>query len=482
MSTTPSEKVIVIEDSLTFANMVTSTLKQEYGFEADIATRYADAEKLLSDNDYFAAIVDIDLPDAHKGEAVDLTIKHKVPTLVFTGTDDHKVQGDFWSKGIADYISKKGTYGLEYATWMINRLHHNPRVKVLLVDDSKSEIRVSKLIIELHQYNVFTAHSGEEALQVLADNPDIQICLMDCYMNGINGIQAAAKMRATHSREQLEIIGISSQSGQDISVQFIKSGANDFLHKPFLPEELLCRINHAAERLESYHKLKNLNELKNQMLGTAAHDIRGPIAAIKTAMELINKGTLSEEQKQSLMKMIQTNSNYSLELLENLLDVSAIESGKIELKLDDTNISELTEERIHIYESQANNKSITINGSIEIGIYKVVDATKIKEVVDNLITNAIKFSPSDSTIDISLKKDEEKIELRVTDSGSGIPEGEEDKLFAAFSTLSSRSTDGEKQTGLGLAIVKNIVDAHQGNIFCENQKEGGASFYVQLPH
>ncbi len=483
MGVVTAKKVLIIEDSLTFANMISSSITNKYGFHVDVVGNYADARNLIEKqgDQYFVAIVDIDLPDAHKGEAVDLTVDAEIPTLVFSGTTGGGDHQDFWSKGIADYVSKQGTYGLEYVIWMTNRIFNNPNVKVLIVDDDVVIRTSTEFILKLHCYDVICASSGEEALSILKESPDIQICLMDCYMDGITGIETAARMRLTHSRDELEIIGVSAQNKKSLSVQFIKSGASDFLLKPFLPEEILCRVNHAAERLETYVKLKELNELKNQMLGTAAHDIRGPIAAIKTAMELINRGKVSETQKESLLKMIQNNSNDTLELLESLLDVSAIESGNINLNIEDTDLSALVRERIEIYEGQANNKSISLNGDIEQGISKPVDRIKIKEVVDNLVTNAIKFSPLESKVDILLNKEDKKIQLTVSDSGLGVPDDEQEKLFMPFSTLSSKSTGGEKQTGLGLAIVKNIVDAHEGHIFYRNQDKGGASFCVELP-
>jgi signal transduction histidine kinase len=476
-------KVLVIEDTLTFSQLMISLLLEKYGFQADLAQNYAEAKILLEADagKYFAAIVDIDLPDAHKGEAIDLALSFHIPTLVFTGQQTDRYQEDFWSKGIADYISKQGTYGLEYVAWMTNRLFHNPNVKVMVVEDSISAQKITQYILELHCYDVILASSGEDALARLKQSPDIHICVMDCNMDGLSGMETAAKMRITHSRDELEIIGVSAQGGVSISSDFIKSGANDFLLKPFAAEELLCRVNHAAERQEAFVKLRNLNALKNQMLGTAAHDIRGPIASINTAAGLISDDKISEEQKKYLLDMIQSSSRDTLELLESLLDISVLESGIVTLKLEDIDVGQLVKERIQIYVGAADNKSIVINSDIEEGICLSLDRVKIKEVVDNLITNAIKFSPLHSCVEVGLRKVDHQLEFFVSDSGVGIAEEEMDKLFVAFSALSSTATAGEKQTGLGLAIVKNIVDAHGGNIFYQPSASGGSMFCVQLP-
>ena len=198
--------------------------------------------------DFFVAIVDLELPDAAKGEAVDLVIEHEIPALVFTGNYNLQSQESFWSKGIADYVRKNSAYSLQYIKRIVKRIYLNRNSKVLVVDDSSAIRQTTAYILGLQRYHVLTAQSGHEALELLREHPDIKVCLLDCYMDGLSGMETAIKMRQTHSRDELEIIGMSSANDHYMSANFIKSGANDFLIKPFLPDELLCRVNHAAER------------------------------------------------------------------------------------------------------------------------------------------------------------------------------------------------------------------------------------------
>lgn len=479
---TEKPRVLFVVECSKFSKQVYDVLENFYGFEVVVSKNLKETERILNmkDHPFICSIVDIGELGSDQDKIVDLTIDKGISTILLTNNLSEPDIKHLWSKGIADYICKSGSYAVDYVAWMANRLNQNRQVKVLIVDDSAIAIETTQFILQLHRYEVLSASSGEEALEILNDNRDIKICLMDCYMDGINGMETASEMRKSHNRDELEIIGLSA-GGQKLSAQFIKSGANDFLIKPFQPEELLCRVNHAAERHESFEQLRNLNQLKNQMLGAAAHDIRGPIAAIKNAIELINRGKLSETQQTSLLAMIYNNSVDSLELLESLLDVSAIESGNITLNLKNVNLSEIMKERIDIYSLQANNKNIQITNEIYDAIHATVDTIKVKEVIDNLITNAIKFSPLDSVVDCVLKAKDNDAIIIVSDRGQGVEASEVSDLFTPFAKLSSQSTNGEKQTGLGLAIVKNIVEAHEGKIYYKTNEFGGASFFVELP-
>ena len=174
-----------------------------------------------------------------------------------------------------------------------------------------------------------------------------------------------------------------------------------------------------SRKKESFSKLEQLNSLKNQMLGTAAHDIRGPIGSIKTASEFLLKRDLSDTKRESLQKMIANSSKDLLELLENLLDVSAIESGHVHLEYSEFELKAFLQERMAVYE-YAHNKRLTITFDL-VELTVQADSLKLKQVVDNLLTNAIKFSPMDTVITIKttlFRQDQQDwLMLSVSDSG-----------------------------------------------------------------
>lgn len=477
------DKVLIIEDSPSFAAIVKQILLDRVGIESDVVASKQDAEQALAEDAkrYIVAIVDLNLPDAPRGEATESVVAAKIPAVVFTSTNDQAVKDDLWERGITDYAHKSGAHSLDYICWIVDRLRKNDQVRVLVVDDSKAVLRSMAKLLKTQRYQVHIAGSGDEALEILHDYPDIRVAVLDCFMDGMDGFELTSKIRETHSRDQLGIIGVSSNGGRSISAQFIKSGANDYLLKPFIPEEFLCRVNHSVERVESFEQLIALNQTKNQLLGTAAHDIRGPVGAIKTAADYILKRDPAPERKQHLVKMIESSAGKLLDLLSDILDVSAIEGGELQLKRSQENIAVLIEERVQLYLAQAESKNITVHSNFKDDIQVFVDRVKILQVVDNLLTNAIKYSPQGGEVHVYAGINDDTFTLRVEDSGQGISEQEQRDLFVPFKVLSSTATAGEKATGLGLAIVKNVVQAHGGNVGYEDSSLGGAAFIISLP-
>lgn len=477
-----SERVLIIEDTQSFALMLKQLVSINHGYEVDIAESVAATTQILDQQSelYFAAIVDLNLPDGPSGEALPLVSEAGIPAIVFTAMSDRTMEDDLWAKGIADYAHKSGTHSLEYVVWMLKRLHNNREIGVLVVDDSLVARKGMERLLKIQQFQVYSASSSDEALATLDQHDDIKLVITDCYMEGTDGFELSRKIRSKFSKDELEIIGVSSKGSASLSAQFIKAGANDFLVKPFLPEEFFCRVNHCVDRIEVYQQLKQLNQTKNELLGTAAHDIRGPVGAIMTAANFLLKGRGNEDRRRQFMEMIASTSKEVLDLLSTLLDVSAIEQGKIELHCENSDMGKLIEERIELYSNDAQAKSIRFDTDFGDNLVANIDSIKVKQVVDNLITNAIKFSPQQGVIQMRAFREGECLTVEVRDQGAGVAKEEVGRLFKAYSTTSTRATAGEKQTGLGLAIARRIAEAHQGSLSYIDNENGGACFVFQM--
>ncbi|MBF0329125.1 MAG: HAMP domain-containing histidine kinase [Nitrospirae bacterium] len=231
-------------------------------------------------------------------------------------------------------------------------------------------------------------------------------------------------------------------------------------------------------------QLAELNQLKNKFLGIAAHDLRNPLSAIRGLSEVLimDNENLTDDQKE-IIAMINSTSDQMLSLVNELLDVSVIESGKLDLKKKIGSLKKVIEERIKICSMTAGKKNIVIDASIPNLPDLAFDESRINQVVDNLIGNAIKFSPAGSTVRVEALYDSEKGEsiASVSDQGPGLSDDDKGKLFGEFQKLSARPTGGEKSTGLGLSIVKKIIDAHEGRIWVESNASKGARFCFSLP-
>jgi len=230
-------------------------------------------------------------------------------------------------------------------------------------------------------------------------------------------------------------------------------------------------------------ELFELNQLKNKFLGMAAHDLRNPLASIRGFCELLldeDMGSLTEDQGEFL-RTIYSLSKHMLDLVNDLLDVAVIESGQLELDTKPGSLKILIEERIRISRILAETKQMTFHKFMEDIPDVPFDHSRIAQVVDNLISNAIKYSPVGSNIFVSLKQEGMKARVSVRDEGPGIEPEEQKRLFGEFQRLSTRPTGGEKSTGLGLAIAKKFVVAHNGTIDVESRPGSGATFTFLLP-
>jgi len=235
---------------------------------------------------------------------------------------------------------------------------------------------------------------------------------------------------------------------------------------------------------QSNDQLRELNNQKNEFLGMAAHDLRNPIAVIWNSSSVLSRyssGNLSEKQKEFLKKIYDT-SKFMLELLNSLLDISKIESGKLELEITNNNYPDFVRKNIEFNRFFATEKGISIDSVLSDDIPLVnFDKNKIEQVLNNLISNAIKYSHPNTTIRIEVLKEKDFVVTKVIDQGQGIPENELPHVFKAFQKASTKPTAGEKSTGLGLAIVKKIVEGHQGIIGVESKVGKGSNFFFKLP-
>ncbi|MCD4813350.1 HAMP domain-containing histidine kinase [bacterium] len=232
-------------------------------------------------------------------------------------------------------------------------------------------------------------------------------------------------------------------------------------------------------------QLKDLDEMKSYFLSITSHELRTPLTIIKGALNLLlTDGTkLSAERYKKYLSMAKSNADHLNLLITNLLDLSRLESGQMKLEVDHMDMVRLVRESMEEFREIAKKSFIRISGEIDAETPRVLgDTGRIKQVLDNLLSNAMKFTPAHGEVKVKLNRvDESRVEIQVSDTGIGIEAWEKEKIFRKFQQAERSLTRESAGIGLGLTIVRDLIELHEGRIWVESEKGQGATFFVQLP-
>lgn len=251
-------KILVIEDSVTSMKVIKHLLKGA-DLEPIGAASLSEARGILArsgSDEYLCAVVDYCLPDAPEGEAIDFSIEHGISTIVITGRLDEATRANVLAKDVVDYIPKENGQVYEYLVRLVQRLDKNREIGVLVVDDSRLSRTMISSLLKRHNFNTYEAEDGEEGLAALRQYKNIKLVITDENMPNMTGLEMVAEIRRTISKDDLAIIGLSGKGSTALSARFIKSGANDYLNKPYCHEEFFCRVMQNIEYVESIEAIR----------------------------------------------------------------------------------------------------------------------------------------------------------------------------------------------------------------------------------
>lgn len=251
-------KILIVEDNKALAKLIAKKMEDNTEMQVDVAHSLAEAQAFLTKaKDYFITLLDLNLPDAPNGEVVDFVASKGLPIIVLTGSMDDKTRETFMDKDIVDYVYKGNMSDVNYIFHMIDRLKNNKQYKVMVVEDVMQTRNDVKKILQNLQFQVFTAAHGEEAMNYFADNPDIKLVVSDYGMPVKDGLDVLKELREQKDKNELGVIMMTSANENVSGAVFLKNGANDFIVKPFLKEELICRVNNTIENMENINKIAN---------------------------------------------------------------------------------------------------------------------------------------------------------------------------------------------------------------------------------
>jgi len=254
------QTTLLVEDASFFEKAIVKKLHEVGRHQIMVARSYEEAENCLNlpIGEPDLALVDLTLPDAPDGEIVDLCDKFKIPTIVFTSRFDPQTRSKMLEKGVIDYVLKDSPGSLNYVAELIRKLAQNPKIGILVLDDSGIERDAISKIVSKHLYKVYQASSTNEALLNLKENEDIKLVLADYFMPDKDGFAFLKAVRRVYDPEKVGIIGMSSFANSDNRVRFLKYGAADFVDKNCSPEELLLRV---SQNLDYIYRIEELNNM-----------------------------------------------------------------------------------------------------------------------------------------------------------------------------------------------------------------------------
>lgn len=308
-------KFLLVEDSNLVIKILHHLLKDYPDLTCDVAQNAAEAKAIIEKNreDYYAALVDLNLPDAPNGEVVDYCIEQDIPTIVLTGNFDDEKRIEIQKKKVVDYIVKESRFSYEYAIKLVRRLHQNKSIRILVADDSSTSSKHIANLLKNQLFDVVVADDGDTALEMLQNDTSIKMLITDYNMPRMNGFDLVRQIRKQVEKNDLIIIGLSADGDSSLSAKFIKNGANDFLKKPFSHEEFHCRVLHNISIMESTQKMRFM----------AMHDY---------ATNLPNKRYFYEQASEALEGAQKTNREaftaiLSIDKLEVLQDTYGIDTA-----------------------------------------------------------------------------------------------------------------------------------------------------------
>ena len=248
--------ILLVEDQRSLAEMTAQMLHQRWGCHVLIATSLQQVKTILAQqrHRFFVAVSDLNLPDAHHGEVIDVLLAANLRVIAMTAMFDDEMHDQILKKGVIDYVLKNSINAYEYIVELVGRLQRNMQTKVLVVDDSETFCSMMAAMLRVQGLQVLTAHDGVAALTLLDQQRDIKLVLLDYAMPNLDGFRLLSQLRRKQGKDTLAVIGMAASG--NLTAQFLKLGANDFISKPFNYEELVCRVSQNLEMQESLEAVR----------------------------------------------------------------------------------------------------------------------------------------------------------------------------------------------------------------------------------
>lgn len=366
---------------------------------------------------------------------------------------------------------------------------------ILIVDDTLQNRLLAQVRLEASGYRVTQAGSGEEALGMFQrDLPDL--VLLDVRMPGLDGFQTLAKLRTLPYGQDVPVVFLTALDDEETHRRALEAGAEDFLTKPLRPTELLIRVRSLLRLREASRKLHDsyglvstqrdalirARDLRERLAAFIIHDLKAPLANISAAADLLVRKVEAEPLRRTIGLIHRAVSDMSRMVLD-LLDVARTEDGQLPMQSTEFDLRDMLDdviERIRATRAQT-------TGAVRLETEYAMDDACIqgdrellRRVIENLLDNALRYSPSQSAIHVHAERTQDQVDILVRDEGPGIPEQDRERIFDMYQRLDAEHDRSGR--GLGLVFCRAAVEAHGGSIWVDPPPHGrlGTTFHVRL--
>lgn len=353
---------------------------------------------------------------------------------------------------------------------------------ILITDDNPTNIILLDRVLQRMGHQISHAETGEETIQLLEKEP-FDLVLLDIMLPGMSGFQVLEWIRQHHSLESLPVILISALTDEASIIEGLELGANDYVTKPINVDVVQLRVATQLKIKQAFQekayvaeKLRKTNDMQNRLMHIASHDLKNPINNVTMSMQLLEYKFGSDDLLTVAVEQLKKMEDIVREFLEQEL----IQNDHLQISHEAVSYSKVLEYVLIGYQNPAKAKSISIQ--LDLSNQQVVgDPSRLEQVLNNLVSNAIKYATPNTIVTIREAVYEDTVRLNIRNIGEAIPEAEMNMLFKPFSKLSTRPTAGEHSSGLGLWIVQQMMEAQDGTVGINPQVTDGAEFWIELP-
>jgi signal transduction histidine kinase len=371
----------------------------------------------------------------------------------------------------------------------------NP-VNFLLVDDLEENLLSLEALLRHDDLSLLKARSGDQALEILLEH-DVALALIDVQMPGLNGFELAELMRGNERTRRIPIIFVTAGSTDERRrFQGYEAGAVDFIQKPIEPDvlrhkaEVFFELYRQRQQIEAQRDqlqeqaqaLKEADRRKDEFLATLAHELRNPLAPLRNGLDILRRNPEGEKATE-VRDMIDRQLNQLVRLIDDLMDVSRVSQGKIELRRVKVRVEDLANLAVEasrpLIDSTGQTFALDIPGT---DLWVEADPARLSQVISNLLTNAAKYTPSGGRIEMSVTVEASNAVIAVSDNGVGIPPEMQSDVFRLFAQVGDHRERSQGGLGIGLALVKQLVEMHGGSVSASSEgADRGSVFTVRLP-